>query len=183
MIRPTVLVPLDGSHSDTQTIDQVARLLSAQDPRFVLARVVGPEEIREKLALLNFIETGNGADEGLSSLERTTTEAMQQAGMNMADTCKALGRQGFACRTVIELGDPIRSIVGMAEREEVDLIALSNNLHAEQASTQSIASVPRHVVALAQQSVLVLRTTHDKSEDDDRSLHWQPFQEKQPWNL
>ena len=107
-----ILVPLEHSPYDAAILDHVRPL----------ARLCG--------AALVLIHVADGwAARNLKQLSLRESEEMQKDRAYLDGLCAGLRRDGFDADAVLANGDPAAEILGAAERERCDLIAMATHGH------------------------------------------------------
>lgn len=130
-----ILVPLDGSDRAEAVLPVVADLARRHEAEVVLLRVARPGPPRPASA-----------------------PDLPEPAELLADHGRRLGAQGVAARVVETLGDPAGEILGVGEREQVDLIAMAT--HGRAGLERALeGSVSEAVLRRARRPLLVLRAT------------------------
>lgn len=135
-----ILVPLDGSPRAEQILVQVARLLRREDAEVTLLRVV---------------------DVPYSIARRETTGLLEEeraaATSYLAETVRALEKQGVRARSLPREGSPAEEILRAADDERSTLIAISSHGRGG-AARWLLGSVAEKVMRAAPVPVLLTRS-------------------------
>ena len=112
----TILVPLDGSRRAERILAHVEDFARHFDATLVLLRVVEPD--------LNVLHsTGTPADFYTGLIERSEEEADAY----LAGVKGQLRASGVKVRTAVETGPVVTTIIEVAAREAVDLVAMASH--------------------------------------------------------
>lgn len=107
-----ILVPLDGSRRAQRILPDVEELSKRFGATIVFLRVVGSEAGH-----------GQTADFYIDALER----ALDEAKLYLSGIQGEFSKRGFQVRTVVERGPVVNTIINVAKREKVDLIAMASH--------------------------------------------------------
>ena len=110
----TILVPLDGSGRAETILPHVEAVAQQFGAQVVLAHVVEP------------LNVGIAAYEALLYVEDMRRRT-QEAQTYLAAVQRQLQAKQIAAKTVIEYGAVVATVLAIAEREQVDLIALASH--------------------------------------------------------
>jgi nucleotide-binding universal stress UspA family protein len=111
-----ILVPVDGSQRAEAIISHVEQLVEKVGGEIILLRVFEPD--------FSSVDIYGHPPEFYESLHREWIEEIESY---LANTKEVLERKGLHVRTLIETGSVVRTIIRVAEREGVDLIAMSSH--------------------------------------------------------
>ena len=136
-----ILVPLDGSNLAEQALPHAARMAEHCGAEVVLLKVLGPLP-EPSMGGRGAVKTAEANSAGL---------AMDYLGRVAA----GLGERGITTRTATAEGKPYVEIVGFAEENDVDLIAMSTRGHSG-LSRWLLGSVADRVVRGATVPVLLI---------------------------
>jgi nucleotide-binding universal stress UspA family protein len=138
----TVAVGTDG----TSTASEAVRTATEIARRF-----------EAKLVLLSAFQDTGGRPKGSGSFDEiqwaTSPAARVQEILSRAST--EIGREGVACSTLVDEGDPAEVLVRLAEECEADLLVIGN----KGMERRVLGSVPNTVTHRAPCAVLVVKTT------------------------
>jgi nucleotide-binding universal stress UspA family protein len=142
----TVLVPLDGSLRAEAILPHVEELARRYQATLVLLQVVDPTTTIPDL-------------EGLSSeINRVIVKEDVDAGTSYLTAIQdRLRQKGAEARIAVERGSAVDGIIGVAERERADLIAMASHGRTGLARV-FFGSVAQGVLNRAKQPVLLLRS-------------------------
>jgi nucleotide-binding universal stress UspA family protein len=132
-----VLIPLDGSTLSRQTLPYVQRLFGAADCELILLRVTDPPAGRMALPprpisqawTVPFYESRRDVElsEHPTYASQVWENVRAMAESELLPDIHALKEAGYAVSVLIQSGDPARTIVDVAERQEVDLVAMATH--------------------------------------------------------
>jgi nucleotide-binding universal stress UspA family protein len=111
----TILVPLDGSKRAETIFPYVEALAKCTQAKLILLNVVEPVHMLIPSAAVDLVE---------SSLE---ADAIHGAVDYLRGVQNYFEDQGLQVDTVVEEGVPVKHILQVAERENVDLIAIASH--------------------------------------------------------
>ncbi len=135
----TVAVGTDGS----ATAAEAVRVAAEMARRFEAG-----------LVLVSAFQESSGAagDSGETAWAFSTSARVREM---LARTEEELRRDGVACRTLVDEGDPAEVLVRLAEESGADVLVIGN----KGMNRRVLGSVPNKVTHKAHCSVLVVRTT------------------------
>jgi nucleotide-binding universal stress UspA family protein len=107
-----ILVPLDGSRRAQRILPHVEELSKYSGATIVFLRVVGSEAGH-----------GQTVDFYIDALER----ALDEAKLYLSGIQGEFSKRGLQVRTVVERGPVVNTIINVAKREKVDLIAMASH--------------------------------------------------------
>lgn len=142
----TVLVPLDGSTRAEAILRHVEELARRYQATLLLLQVIDPTTSIPDL-------------EGLATEinRQIVNEEIEAATKYLNAVQERLREKGIETRILVERGSPVEAIIGVAERENADLIAMAS--HGRTGLARVIfGSVAQGVLHRAKQPVLVLRS-------------------------
>ena len=108
----TILVPLDGSRRAQRILPHVEELAQRYNATIVFLRVVGSE-----------VGHGHSAEFYIEALER----ALEEARLYLNGVQGEFSQKGFRVRTFVERGPVVNTIIKIAKKENVDLIAMASH--------------------------------------------------------
>ena len=111
----TILVPLDGSPRAETILPHVENLAKCFNSRVILLNVLEPVHILTSAAPVDFIEASVEADQA------------EDARIYLKGVENRFKHQGIPVDSVVEEGPPVRTIINVADREQVDLIAMASH--------------------------------------------------------
>lgn len=112
----TILVPLDGSYRAERILSHVQQLARQFDSKLILLRVVEPD-------LSTGGSLGTPAEFYINAFER----AMQEARDYLTSMQGELRQLGIQSRIVVERGPVVSTIISVANRENVELVAMASH--------------------------------------------------------
>jgi len=112
----TILVPLDGSKRAEAILPHVEEVAHRYDARVILLRVVEPIPV---------VMDGAGVTPALDPL--IIDELTKDAKSYLAKTQEELRKKGIVARAHVAFGPAVPTILGLAQREHVDLIAMASH--------------------------------------------------------
>jgi nucleotide-binding universal stress UspA family protein len=132
-----VLIPLDGSALSRQIVCHVQRLFRPADCELILLRVTDPPEGRIPIPPLPvslawpqpFYESRRDVELAKHPMyaSQVWENVRSAAECELLDDVRVLRDAGYAVSVLIQSGDAARTIVEVAEREEVDLVAMATH--------------------------------------------------------
>lgn len=128
-----VLVPLDGTERSAAVLPLVTQLARLHGAEVLLLRVEGAMLIPRALVL---------SPEELAASMRTSVDALKAAGLSV--------------RTQVAHGDPASEVLDLADREDVDLIAMVTNARTGAARLLE-GSVSEKVLRACRRPLLIMR--------------------------
>ncbi|MCK5313646.1 MAG: universal stress protein [Anaerolineales bacterium] len=141
-----ILVPLDGSRRAQRILPDVEELSKRFGATIVFLRVVGSEAGH-----------GQTADFYIDALER----ALDEAKLYLSGIQGEFSKRGFQVRTVVERGPVVNTIINVAKREKVDLIAMAS--HGRTGLLRAFyGSVAAGVLNKVDRPILLIRADEDK---------------------
>lgn len=141
-----ILVPLDGSRRAQRILPDVEELSKRFGATIVFLRVVGSEAGH-----------GQTADFYIEALER----ALDEAKLYLSGIQGEFSKRGFQVRTVVERGPVVNTIINVAKREKVDLIAMAS--HGRTGLLRAFyGSVAAGVLNKVDRPILLIRADEDK---------------------
>lgn len=141
-----ILVPLDGSRRAQRILPDVEELSKRFGATIVFLRVVGSE-----------VGHGQTADFYIDALER----ALDEAKLYLSGIQGEFSKRGFQVRTVVERGPVVNTIINVAKREKVDLIAMAS--HGRTGLLRAFyGSVAAGVLNKVDRPILLIRADEDK---------------------
>lgn len=111
----TILVPLDGSTRAEMILPHVETMAKCFNSRIILLNVLEPVHILTSAAPVDYFE---------ASVE---AEQSQDARIYLQGVEYRFRSQGFEVKSIVEEGPPVRTIIQVAEQENVDLIAMASH--------------------------------------------------------
>ena len=141
-----ILVPLDGSRRAQRILPDVEELSKRFGATIVFLRVVGSEAGH-----------GQTADFYIDALVR----ALDEAKLYLSGIQGEFSKRGFQVRTVVERGPVVNTIINVAKREKVDLIAMAS--HGRTGLLRAFyGSVAAGVLNKVDRPILLIRADEDK---------------------
>jgi nucleotide-binding universal stress UspA family protein len=139
-----ILVPLDGSTASERILAHIRPFITPGRTRLTLLRVVDPTRDQRALGTLEAAAV-------------TVGRLKEEAGQYLARVRGELRGLGIPARAEVIDGDVASAIYNCAEADEVDLIAMSTHGRSG-VSRWALGSVADHVVRIARQPVLLVRS-------------------------
>lgn len=140
-----ILVPLDGSRRAQRILPHVEELGKRFDSKIVFLRVVGSEAGH-----------GQTVDFYIDALER----ALDEAKLYLSGLQGEFLKKGFQVRTVVDRGPVVNTIINVANREDVDLIAMAS--HGRTGLPRAFfGSVAAGVLNKVERPILLIRADED----------------------
>lgn len=142
----TVLVPLDGSARAEAILPHAEELARRYQATLILLQVIDPTTSIPDL-------------EGLATEinRQIVSEEIEAAASYLSAVQARLQEKGIETRILVERGSPVEAILGVAEREHADLIAMAS--HGRSGLARVIfGSVTQGVLHQAKQPMLILRS-------------------------
>lgn len=140
-----ILVPLDGSRRAQRILPHVEELGKRFGSTIVFLRVVGSEAGH-----------GQTVDFYIDALER----ALEEAKLYLSGLQGEFSNKGFQVHTVVERGPIVNTIINVANREDVDLIAMAS--HGRTGLPRAFfGSVAAGVLNKVQRPILLVRADED----------------------
>lgn len=133
-----ILVPLDGSQQSLRALNYAANLYDST------------HRAKARIYILNVIEW---ADESEESIDEELAAAMEEQGRRMLRSV-IIPKVAGGCERIVKLGDPASKIVEMAEKLNVDLIAMGTNGLGE---TKEIGHVSSRVLKMTSIPVALMK--------------------------
>ncbi|MBI2862174.1 MAG: universal stress protein [Chloroflexi bacterium] len=115
-----ILVAVDGSQLAEQVLPHIEELAKPLSAEVLLLRVVPPIQI--DAATLEM-----GAAGYITERLETEAQQKQEAETYLAAIGERLRQRGLTVRTIVREGPVIETIAGVAEGEQVDMVALSTH--------------------------------------------------------
>jgi len=140
-----ILVPLDGSRRAQRILPHVEELTQRYDATIVFLRVVGSEAGH-----------GHSAEFYIEALDR----ALEEARLYLNGIQGEFSQKGFQVRTIVERGPVVNTIIKVAKRENVDLIAMASHGRAG-LSSAFYGSVAAGVLNKVDRPLLLVRADED----------------------
>ena len=140
-----ILVPLDGSRRAQRILPHVEELTQRYDATIVFLRVVGSEAGH-----------GHSAEFYIEALDR----ALEEARLYLNGIQGEFSQKGFQVRTIVERGPVVNTIIKVAKRENVDLIAMASHGRAG-LSSAFYGSVAVGVLNKVDRPLLLVRADED----------------------
>lgn len=112
----SILVPLDGSSRAERILSHIEELAQNVGAKLVLLRVVEPD-------LSSLGTVGAPAEFYIEGFKRSTEDAQKY----LAALQGEFRAKGIQVRTVVERGPVANTIINVAAREDVDLIAMASH--------------------------------------------------------
>ncbi len=113
-----ILVPLDGSHRAEAILPQVEEIAHCFEAKVLFLQVIEPI----------YVYTGMHGYVGNAGLEENTREILVQRAKDYLAGIKGEFREkGIQTKSFVEEGPVVGSIISVAERESVDLIAMASH--------------------------------------------------------
>jgi nucleotide-binding universal stress UspA family protein len=132
-----VLVPLDGSALSRQIVHHVERLFRPADCELIILRVTEPPEglIANPPRLVSaawrtpFYESRHDVElsEHPTYASQVWENVRAVAESELLPDVRALKEAGYTVKVLIQSGDPVRTIVDVAERQAVDVVAMATH--------------------------------------------------------
>jgi nucleotide-binding universal stress UspA family protein len=132
-----VLIPLDGSALSRQTLLYVQRLFGPADCELILLRVTDPPAGRTAFPprpvspawTAPLYESRQDAElsEHPTYASQVWENLRSAAESDLLPDVRALKEAGYVVSVLIQSGDPARTIVDVAERQAVDLVAMATH--------------------------------------------------------
>jgi nucleotide-binding universal stress UspA family protein len=107
-----ILVPIENSAADETILDHIKPFARMSGAQLLLVHVA------DGFVARNYNE-----------LQLAESEEMRQDRVYLQKRQRELSDEGFACETVLALGQPSNEIVKLAESHHVDLIAMASHGH------------------------------------------------------
>lgn len=125
----TILIPLENSATDQTILMHIRPLAQQLGSRLILIHVADGYAARYQ-----------------ESLRLAESEEMREDQQYLDQQREALTKEGFDVAAHLACGDPCEEIIKMAQREHVDLIAMSTHGHrlVKDVVLGSVASAVRH---------------------------------------
>ena len=111
----TILVPLDGSPRAELILPHVETMAKCFNSRVILLNVLEPVHIMTSAAPVDFIEASVEAEQSRDA--RIYLQGLENRFRDL----------GIEVESVVEEGPPVRTIIHVAELENVDLIAMASH--------------------------------------------------------
>jgi nucleotide-binding universal stress UspA family protein len=112
-----ILVPLDGSKRAEAVLPHVKELVCDNETQIILIQVIEPQFVFSDPHGFNYY-----------SIEEVSRETQQEeVETYLARVAKKFRAKNISVKTIIEFGSIAHSILKVAKREEVDLIAMSSH--------------------------------------------------------
>ena len=117
-----ILVPLDGSLRAERILSHVEELARANQATVILLQVVNPgaAELMQPMAPM-------GAPVDIEIYMDTLEDAEEKAGEYLREQVAKLTRKKIEALKLVERGEVVRTIIEVAAREGVDLIAMASH--------------------------------------------------------
>jgi nucleotide-binding universal stress UspA family protein len=141
-----ILVPLDGSETSEAILQEIEKLASASKANIVLLYVVP-------------IPIFPGGIEPIVNYQPITDTLVKDAEAYLRKIEKRLKGKGFAVKSHLQQGNEAQRILEHAEREDIDLIAMSTHGRSG-VSRWLLGSVAEKVIRHATKPILLVRSTH-----------------------
>lgn len=125
----TILIPLENSATDQTILTHIRPLAKTLGSRLILIHVADGYAARHQ-----------------ESLKLAESQEMREDREYLDQQREALVHEGFDVTAHLSCGDPTEEIIKMAQREHVDLIAMSTHGHrlVKDVVLGSVASAVRH---------------------------------------
>lgn len=143
----SILVPLDGSKRAEKILTYIEDLAFARESTLLLLQVIEPSAF--------IASTYDAVPQYTAEMAERLSIAAKSYLSALADELRA---KGFAIRTLVEYGPVVQTILGVAEREKTDLIALAS--HGRTGLSRAFyGSVAAGILSQADRPLLVIRSS------------------------
>jgi len=145
-----ILVPLDGSERAEAILPHAESLAKTYDAEIILLRIVEPHD-----SAVTPIQGVYMLDQNL--LEKKVKNAEEY----LAHRQKGLRLKGISNQIIVSRGKPVKGIIDVAEREQVDLVAMAS--HGRTGLSQVFyGSVAAGVLHRVDRPLLIIRSLEHK---------------------
>jgi nucleotide-binding universal stress UspA family protein len=157
----TIVVGTDGSESSYRAVACAGSLAAAADARLVVACAYRPEDDREIAVATDVLKNEAYQVRGSAPSDDILRTAAERA--------KAAGASAIERRAVV--GDPVESLLSVAEAVDADLIVVGNR-GMNTVTGRLLGSVPSDVARQADCDVLIVDTTRTGKERGAGARRW-----------
>jgi len=140
-----ILVPLDGSRRAERVLSHVEKLALSFGAKVILLRAVRPSPL-----------VGHDSAE-LVQFQKNMDEIYRDAENYLNDLKRKYSKMGIEAQTRVTMGPVVKEILNFAEKEQVDLIALSSHGRTG-LSRLFYGSVAAGILQRVDRPLLVIRT-------------------------
>lgn len=142
-MKPTILVPLDGSKLSERAVDQAEKIAKALGYEVILFQAI-------QNPLASAPEAGPAAE------ERATMDTIDKTNAYLKSIASGLEGKGIKTRVEVGEGPPYAGILGLAHKEDVDFIIMST--HGRTGLTRALmGSVAEKVVYTTKRPVMLVK--------------------------